>query len=164
TITTGTATRKGFTSNSSAVTRVNPSTLQAIVLDNTNKGYQMSFTAQIEKSFSNGFTASLAYNYANAADVTANPGSQAASVWVNNPTSNTLNDFEMAPSSFAIPHRIVGFVSYRKEYLKHLATTVSLFYDGRSVGRTSYIYNGDVNRDGTESGSDVCSPRCPQCF
>lgn len=148
TITTGTATRKGFTSNASSVTRINPSTQQAIVLDNTNKGYQMSFTAQIEKSFSNGFSASLAYNFAEAADVTANPGSQAASVWVNNPTSNTLNDFEMAPSAFAIPHRIVGFVSYRKEFLKHLASTVSLFYDGRNVDRISYIYNGDVNRDG----------------
>lgn len=147
-ITTGSATRTGFSGTSNAIRRVNETTSQAIVLDNTNKGYQMSFTAQIEKSFSNGLSASLAYNFANAADVTANPGSQAASVWINNPTSNTLNDFEMAPSSFAIPHRLVGFITYRKEYLKHLATTVSLFYDGRAVDRISYIYNGDVNRDG----------------
>lgn len=147
-ITTGSQTRLGFSSTSNLVRRVNASTLQAIVLDNTNKGYQLSFTAQIEKSFSNGLSFSLAYNFANAGDVTANPGSQAASVWVNNPTSNTLNNFEMAPSSFAIPHRLVGFVSYRKEYLKHLATTVSLYYDGRAVDRVSYIYNGDVNRDG----------------
>lgn len=148
TITTGSATRKGFSAATNAVRRVNPGTSQAIVLDNTNQGYQMSFTAQIEKSFSNGLVASLAYNFANAADVTANPGSQAASVWVNNPTSNTQNDFELAPSAFAIPHRVVGYVSYRKEFLKHLASTVSFFYDGRHVGRVSYIYGGDVNRDG----------------
>ncbi|HMP93951.1 MAG TPA: hypothetical protein PKD90_13805, partial [Phnomibacter sp.] len=52
------------------------------------------------------------------------------------------------PSAFAVPHRIVGFVNYRREFIKHLATTVSFYYEGANLDRISYIYNGDVNRDG----------------
>ena len=148
TITTGSATRKGFSATTTAIRRVNPTTTQAIVLANTNQGEQMTLTAQIEKSLAKGLSASLAYNFTYAQDVTANPGSQAASVWNANPTSNTLNDFELAPSAFAVPHRIVGFVNYRREFIKHLATTVSFYYEGANLDRISYIYNGDVNRDG----------------
>lgn len=42
----------------------------------------------------------------------------------------------------------MGTVSYRKEYLNHLATTLSLFYQGANQGRFAYTYNGDINKDG----------------
>jgi hypothetical protein len=83
--------------------------------------------------------------------VTANPGSQANSVWVANPTSRTQNDLELSYSNFAAPHRIVANVSYRFEYIKHLATTISAYYEGSSQGNYSYIYNGDVNNDGNSA-------------
>jgi hypothetical protein len=109
------------------------------------------FTAQVARPFAKGWYATLAYNYTYAADVTANPGSQAASVWSVNPTSRTQNDLELAYSNFAVPHRIVGGISYHFEYLKHLGTTISLFYDGKSGGTYSYIYNGDLNQDGNNA-------------
>ena len=120
----------------------------AVVLDNTSLGHSFSFTGQISKSFSKGWYGSLAYTYTEAFDVTANPGSQANSVWSINPTGRTQNDVELSYSSFGTPHRVVGTVSYRFEYLKHLATTVSLFYEGAPQGSLSYIYNGDPNNDG----------------
>jgi hypothetical protein len=148
TVTTGDFTRTAFSANNNAARRINGSITNAMVLDRTNKGQSFVLTAGVSRSFANGLYASLAYNYTFAQDVTANPGSQASSIWNANPTSNTLNDFELANSSFATPHRVVATLSYRKEYLKHLATTVSFFYEGRNQGRYSYIYNGDLNYDG----------------
>ena len=81
-------------------------------------------------------------------DVTGNPGSQATSVWNSNPNSKTANTLESAYSGFAVPHRIVGSISYRKEYFKHTATTISLFYEGANAEVFSYTYSSDLNGDG----------------
>jgi len=151
TVTTGGYTRGRYSATTAAVRRLNSTINNAIVLDNTNEGSSFVFTAQLAKSFAKGWYASVAYNYTLALDVTANPGSQAASVWSANPTSRTQNDQELYYSNFAVPHRLMGGVSYHFEYLKHLGTTVSLFYDGRSGGTYSYIYNGDLNQDGNNA-------------
>ncbi len=137
--------------SSSAARKLNSASGNAIVLANSKKGGAFSFTSQINKSFSKGFYGSLAYTYTAAFDVTANPGSQATSVWAANATSNTQNTVELSSSSFATPHRIVGNVSYRFEYFKHLATTLSFFYEGSNPSTFSYIYNGDVNNDGNSA-------------
>src|SRR4029077_8353391 len=52
-----------------------------------------------------------------------------------------------------------GTFSYRFEYVKHLASTITLFYEGEKqgyIGSTlsssySYIYNGDINNDGNSA-------------
>ena len=120
--------------SASSVRKVNANSGSAIVLDNTKKGEAFSFTAQINKSFLQGFYGSLAYTYTAAFDVTANPGSQANSVWVANPTSRTQNDLELSYSNFAAPHRIVANLSYRFQYINHLATTISAYYEGATLG------------------------------
>jgi hypothetical protein len=161
TVNLGGSTRPSFTNTSTATRRKYNAYSNAIVLENYKAGYAFSFTTQIAKSFRNGLYGSLAYTYTDAKDVTANPGSTASSTWANNPTSGTQNDKELSYSSFAVPNRIVGTISYRREYLKHLATTVSLFYEGAEQGRFSYIYGAatgtapagfsntaDVNFDG----------------
>lgn len=45
----------------------------------------------------------------------------------------------------------MGNLSYRFEYLKALATTVTLYYEGSSQGNYNYIYNGDINNDGNSA-------------
>lgn len=147
--------------NNAGGRRLYPGISTAVVLENTNKGSATSFTAQVSKSFANGLYGSVAYTYTFAQDVTANPGSQAASAWNANPTSKTQNDLELSYSAFAVPHRIVGNVSYRFEYLKHLGTTVSLFYEGAHQGRYSYIYNGDLNGDANTSADLMYIPKDP---
>ncbi len=138
-----------------------PNLSSAIVLENTNKGGGFFLTTQISKSFSNGFYGSFAYTYTYSGDVTANPGSQATSVWNANPTRGTQNDLELAYSQYAIPHRLVGTVSYRREYLKHLATTISLFYEGTSLGNYSYVYASDLNNDGNNTTDLMYIPKDP---
>lgn len=127
--------------------RLNSNVASAIVLENTNKGSAFSFTTQLNKDFTKGLYGMVAYTYTRAVDVTGNPGSQATSVWNSNPNRGTANDVELANSQYATPHRFVGSLSYRKEYLKNFATTFSLFYEG-SQDVFSYTYSSDANNDG----------------
>jgi hypothetical protein len=143
---------------------VNPSVGSVIVLENTKKGYSFASTVQLSKAFANGFYGSVAYTYTLATEISPNPGSQATSAWQSIVNKGTPNDEELYNSAYSIPHRVVGTISYRKEYAKHFASTLSLFYEGEAQARFSYIVGGDINKDGNSSsdlmyiyakGSDV---------
>jgi len=166
TVNLGGSSRPSFSNTSTATRRLYAPYANAIVLENNNAGSSFSVTAQVSKSFSKGFYGSLAYTYSAAFDVTANPGSTASSTWGFNATSGTQNTKELANSAFVTPHRILGTFSYRKEYLKHLGTTISLFYEGSKAqgGNFSYLYGSaggtaptgfsntaDINYDGNSS-------------
>lgn len=148
---TGSDNRPRYSSTATATRRIYNTVSSAIVLENTDEGYSASATAMLSKSASRGFYGSIAYTYSTSADVTANPGSTAASVWSGNFAVGTQNDKELYNSQYVLPHRIVGNVSYRLEYAKHFATTVSLFFEGASQGSTSFIYSNDMNSDGNTS-------------
>ncbi|RYZ53025.1 MAG: TonB-dependent receptor [Sphingobacteriales bacterium] len=120
----------------------------APVLTNSDKGYSATITAGVTLPYRKGFYGSVFYNFTSAKDITGNPGSAANSAWSNNYSINDPNEQYLSTSQFGVPHRVVGNLSYRIEYLKHLATTISLFYTGSSAGRFAYTYNGDINRDG----------------
>ncbi|HRQ30131.1 MAG TPA: cell envelope biogenesis protein OmpA, partial [Saprospiraceae bacterium] len=124
---------------------------EAIVLSNSDQGSSYSFTAQLSKELSHNFSAMVAYTYTQAFDITGNPGSQAASAWSNNVSVRGQNDLDLSFSEYAVPHRVVGALSYRFEYLKALGTTVSLYYEGLNTGRFSYRFTADFNRDGINS-------------
>lgn len=152
--------RQRFSNNTSATRRLNNNiTGSAIILENTNLGYQANLTAQLSKQFNKGIYGSIAYTYTVAADATTNPGSTANSVWNGNPTINGQNSLEMYPSQVALPHRIVGLISYRAEYFKKLASTFTLFYEGSSQGRFTYVTGGDMNFDGNSAADLLFVPR-----
>ncbi|MEZ4911119.1 MAG: carboxypeptidase regulatory-like domain-containing protein [Saprospiraceae bacterium] len=140
--------QRPFFGSSNADRRVNLSMSEAIVLTNTDQGYTYSLTGQLSKEFSNNFSAMIAYTYTAAKDITGNPGAQAASAWSNNVSVTGQNVLPLANSEFSVPHRVVGAISYKIEYLKSLATSISLFYDGANTGRFSYRYSSDFNGDG----------------
>ena len=104
---------------------------------NTNKGYSYNITAQLQKNFDKGFAGSIAYTYGHAKTMNDGISSQNSSQWR---VPNGKNDLDYAVSNFSPGSRIVGFLSYRKEYLKHTATTVTLFYTGQSGELYSYGY------------------------
>ena len=123
----------------------------AMQLENTNEGYQYSFTAQLTKNFSNGLSGMFAYTYTMAKDVTSNPGSSAYSAYSSSSAVGSLNNPGLSYSNFATPHKLIGNVSYRIEYAKFFATTISLVYQGYQTGRWSYTYSNDLNNDGMSS-------------
>ncbi len=119
-----------------------------IVLSNGHKGYYWSVTAKLDKQFSNGLFASLAYVRSDARVMFDGSGDQLINTWSGTPVVNNANNPELSYANYVVPDRIVASLSYKKEYINHLATQVSFFYSGSSQGRFSYIYGGDLNRDG----------------
>lgn len=129
----------------------NTSVRNAMILTNTDKGHQNSITAQLTKNFTKGLSGMVAYTYTSAKDVSSNPGSTAASAWSSNTVVYDLNNPELSYSSFAVPHRVVGNISYRIEYARNFASTFSLYYSGAPQGRSTFAYFNDMNFDGNAS-------------
>jgi len=102
------------------------------------EGYQYSLTAMLTKNFSKGLSGMFAYTYTESKDISANPGSSAYSAYSSNTSIGSLNDPEMSYSLFSTPHKLIGSVSYKIEYAKHFATTLSLVYQGYQTGRWTY--------------------------
>jgi len=131
----------------------------AYVLTNGHKGYYLSGTAKLEKQFSGGLVASLAYTRSTARNMYDGTGDQLSGTWSGTPIVNNVNEPGLSYANYVVPDRIVGQLSYRKEYLKHLATQISFFYSGSIQGRYSYVYNGDLNRDGVNSNDLLYIPK-----
>ncbi|TAE45086.1 MAG: TonB-dependent receptor [Cytophagales bacterium] len=121
----------------------------AIMLRNNQQGYQLNITAQLQKTFSNGFFGMIAYNYGNARDLNSLSGASiAASAYGANQISGDPNAPILSYSSFMLQHRIIGSIGYEKEYAKRYKTSIAAFWEGRQGDRFSYTYGGDMNGDG----------------
>jgi len=131
--------------------KVNSNVSSAMVLSNSSKGYQAFVTAQLVKNFQYGFSGMLAYTFNVSKDVSSNPGSSAYSAWTSNLDAFNLNDPQLSYSNFSVPHRVIGSISYRIEYAKHFATSISLYYNGSATGRSSFAYSNDMTGDGAVS-------------
>jgi hypothetical protein len=119
-----------------------------IVLENRKGGYYWSATVKLEKAFDKGFSGMIAYTHSEAKNLVDGSGDQASSAWSGNPNVNGSNSPELSYTSYVIPDRIVSSVSYRVEYLKSMASSISFIYEGSAQGRFSYIYNSNLTRDG----------------
>ena len=135
-------------------TRVNQSITGAYVLDNTNQGSSFFVTAQLEKTFDFGLYIMGAYTYGQTKDVTSNPGSVASSAFNYNYVKSNPNIPTLAFSDYDQPHKVVGNISYKIDYLDHASSAISIIYLGTQSGRYSYTYSADLNRDGI-SGNDL---------
>ncbi len=133
-----------------------------IVLDNGNKGFYFSLTAKLEKQFSQGLFASIAYTKTIANNLFDGGGDQPLTAWQITQNVNGANVPVLASANYIVPDRVVGALSYRKEYFKHLATTISVLYQGSSDGnRFSYTYGADFNRDGVSGNDLIYIPKNP---
>ncbi len=115
---------------------------QIMLGGNTNKGYAYNVTLQLRKNFAMGLNANIAYTYGTSYSIFDGTSSQNSSQWnylVSSPIPK--NKAELARSGFDPGSRIVGNLSYAKEYIGHLKTMVSLAYIGQSGRVVSYIYN-----------------------
>ncbi|UOG75919.1 TonB-dependent receptor [Hymenobacter tibetensis] len=130
-----------------------------ILLTNTSKGYQYSITGELKKQVSSDFFLSSAYTYGQSRDLYSGSSSTAVSIWEFNPHPGNPNNLPLSYSNFDLRHRVIGSVSYRKEYADHFATTISAFYNGQSGAPFSYTYfGGDLNGDGgsfTSNSNDL---------
>ncbi|MBK8044125.1 MAG: carboxypeptidase regulatory-like domain-containing protein [Haliscomenobacter sp.] len=133
--------------------RINPSTVNAIYLSNTDEGDAYTATVQLKKSFNNGLFISGAYNYGRAQDLMS-AGSIAAGSFTGTPSVNGNNYLSLTTSSNQLEHRLLGIFGYKIEYANFGATQLSFTLDSYSGGYYSYTINGDMNGDGV-AGNDL---------
>jgi len=130
-----------------------------IVLENRSKGYYYSLTGKLEKSFSHGFYGMVAYTHSMAKNLVDGSGDQASGAWSGNANVNGANSEELSYASYVVPDRIMANVSYKLEYLKSMATTFSVFYEGSAQGRFSYVYSTNIVRDGASANNLIYVPK-----
>lgn len=132
-----------------------------IILSNGDKGHYYSISVKLEKQFNKGLSAFVAYTRSGAKVLYDGTGDQLINTWQNTQiATGRANSPDLSTAGYVVPDRVIASVSYRKEYLKKLATTVSLFYEGSIAGRYSYTYSTDFNRDG-QSNDLIYIPKDP---
>ena len=127
--------------------RLNGGFTNALLLENTDKGYSYSLTGQIQRRVRQGINGSLSYTYNRAENVNNGTSSRAISNWQFNENKD-INDPRLGTADFELRHRILGTLNYRFEWLDRFATSVGIVYEGRSGQPFSWIYFGDANGDG----------------
>ena len=141
----------------SGATAANPTITGLYYMTNTNQGYSYFVTGQLQRSFLNGFQASIAYTYNASKDVN-DGGSTASSIWSGRPVAGNPNADNVSNSSYYQPNRVIATVAYKKEYAKNFASSIGLTMESANNGTISYVYNGDVNGDGQTSNDLMYIP------
>ncbi|HEY7684508.1 MAG TPA: carboxypeptidase regulatory-like domain-containing protein [Gemmatimonadales bacterium] len=138
--------------------RVNGIITSAIVLKNESEGDSYNVAASLERQFRGGLFAKAAYSYGRSRS-TVDAGSIAFGSWNNNQHAGDPNNPGLGFAATNPGHRVFAALSYRREYFRFGATTVSLFWEGRTDGNASYTYSGDLNGDGGTSNDLLYIPR-----
>lgn len=131
-----------------------------ILTGNEKRGHYASLTTRFEKQFKKGFAAMVAYTKSFANRLYDGIGDQPFNTWSLVQSVNGANIPNLSHAGDVLPDRVIASVSYRREYLKHLATNISFFYEGAIAGRFTYTYSADFNRDGT-SADPIYIPKNP---
>jgi outer membrane receptor protein involved in Fe transport len=118
----------------------------AVVMKNQNVGRSWNTVFSARKNTTWGMIAS-GYNYGESKN-TVDPGSIAFGSWSGNAHSNDPNNPGLSYAGASPGHRFFLTGSYRREYFGFGATSISAFWESRTIGNTSYIFSGDLNGDG----------------
>jgi outer membrane receptor protein involved in Fe transport len=138
--------------------RINSKIPNAVTLANQAIGYSWVASFSLERPFTNGLFVKGAYSYGETKN-TVDPGSIAAGTWFGNPISQDPNNPELGFSSNFMGHRVFGTASYTKDFFKFGNTSVSVFWEGRTLGNASYVYGGDLNNDGGTANDLIFIPK-----
>lgn len=127
--------------------RINSKIPNAVTLTNQAIGNSWVASFSLERPFTNGLFVKAAYSYGESRN-TVDPGSIAAGSWFGNPVQRDPNNPTLGFSSNFMGHRVFATASYTKDIFKFGNTSVSLFWEGRTIGNASYVFGGDLNNDG----------------
>jgi hypothetical protein len=137
----------------------------AFELVNQSRNYSYDLAVQLEKQWSNGLEARLAYTYSRVRDVQTPLNPLFGDNWqTGRPLSGRQDALELGVSDFDQPHRIVAAAIYTAPWSK-LSTSLSLYYVGGSGTPFTYTAaqgaprTGDLNADGTALDDPIYVPK-----
>ena len=136
--------------------KINPNFTNVFLLTNTSKGYRYNLTFGLTKT-ENHYNGFLGYTYGVSKDISStNRNSHAANFEWNQ--ALVANDPDLTYSNFDLRHKFVSYHFYDID-LKSSQLKFGLIYNGRSGSPFSYVYEGDVNRDGSAKNDILYIPR-----
>ena len=149
--------------NGPCVTKVNnlpgKNITAAYVIKSQDQNRSWNISSALSKAFDHGFSFKAGFNYGVSKSL-VEPSSTAGSGWGSaNPIQFDPNNPSLAYSQNSPGKRVFLAVNYTREYFKFGATTVSLFYEGRTNGNTSYVFSGDANGDTVQGNDLIYIPR-----
>lgn len=126
--------------------KINPNFTNVFLLTNTNKGYRYNGTVSISKS-NHFYTGFIGYTYGMSKDISsAVRNSHAANFEWNQ--ALVANNPKLSFSNFDLRHKISSYHFIEMPY-KQSKFKIGIIYNGKSGSPFSYVYEGDVNRDGS---------------
>ncbi len=123
----------------------------AVLLDNTSKGYGYTFNLTANMQPVDMLNLMLAYTHTESKEVSGMPGNDPVSTWQGLITVDGPNFGTVQRSRYVIPDRLIGSATWTIPFeYKGLArnTNISLFYTGYSATGNSFCYANDMNGDG----------------
>ena len=133
-----------------------------VALDNTNKGYTYSLSAQVQKHFDFGLDLTASYTFGHSYSVNDGTSSVAFSNWKYNYSVDSNSPDEVSYALFDRPHKISAIAHYTSPmYGKRFRTHATLTYQGLSGQRFAYTMkenNDDFNNDGQKGNSLLYIP------
>lgn len=137
--------------------KINQNFTNVFVLSNSDNGYRYNISANIQKKWK-GYTASINYTYGVSKDISSTVRNSPAA---NYEWNQTLlgNDPQLSYSNFDLRHKIVSIQSYTHQWNPKNSTTISFLYGGRSGSPYSFVYQGDLNKDGSSRNDLVYIPQ-----
>ncbi|NDE61895.1 MAG: TonB-dependent receptor, partial [Cyclobacteriaceae bacterium] len=138
--------------------RINAKIPNAVTLSNQAIGYSWVASFSLERPFTNGLFLKAAYSYGESKN-TVDAGSIASGSWFGNPITSDPNNPRLGYSSNFMGHRAFATASYTKDFFKFGSTSISIFWEGRTIGNASYVFGGDLNNDGGTSNDLIYIPK-----
>lgn len=124
----------------------------AVVMDNTSKGYGYTANITVNAQPVDNLMAMLAYTHTESKELSGLPGSDPVSTWTNLNTIDGPNFVDAQRSQYVVPDKVIASVSYYIPF-KHKGllrgTHLNLFYSGYSAYGNSFMYSNDMNGDGS---------------
>ncbi len=130
----------------------------AIVLKNQDIGRNWNIAFSASKPMWHGLSLRTAYSYGEAKN-TIDPGSTAGASWNSNPTPADPNNPGLGYSTSSPGHRVFLSTTYTKQYFNIGATSISMFWESRTLNNTSYVFAADANGDTGSSNDLIYIPR-----
>lgn len=137
--------------------RLNPNITSVLYLTNTTRGQRYNVTGQVQQTVK-ALRASAAYTYGESRDVANGIRNSPQSNWEYNQMTDPRNP-GLALSNFDLRHRVVGSLLWNHDWRPGYSFGVSAVYTGVSGAPFSYVYNADVNRDGSGNNDLIYIPR-----
>lgn len=137
--------------------KINPNFTNVFLLTNTDQGFRYNITAGISKQI-RGYSGYLGYTYGMSKDISSTVRSSPAANFEWN-QAVFGNDPSLSFSNFDLRHKFVSTHSYNFKVGEKDTGFISFLYNGRAGSPFSYVYQGDLNRDGSSRNDVIYIPR-----